>query len=188
MTQWIKRSGNNEASLVPRFSCRSSSVSSYEVSMAEIHNTILLQTFPVLFLRFLSVSLALFLCFSQISLLIALAQNPHRHQLKMFPSHVYTKSRTHSQTSTIPVKEEEEEIWQHWSPTHTHMHLLTYLKNHWPQTSLPSAARPMRTKERGKVFPGQWKTERMVDVKRNGDQEQMEEDWGRNKRLGPCIK
>ncbi|CAM4599527.1 unnamed protein product [Leuciscus chuanchicus] len=34
----------------------------------------------------------------------------------------------------------------------------------------------MRTKERGKVFPGQWKTERMVNVKRNGEQEQMEEE------------
>ncbi len=61
------------------------------------------------------------------------------------------------------------------------MHILTYKKKkHQPQTSLPSAAWPMRTQDMQRK--GEDSLWTMTDAEKNRKQEQMEGERGRNER------
>lgn len=135
------------------------------------------------------VSLALFLCLSQISLL-HIAVLPWTQTDIVHPTKEVSQSRLH-RFPEQQCQRRRRRSSQHWSPTHTPMHILTYSEKTTGHKLafhlLPDPWEPKRCKEKGKILPGQWKTERMEDAERNGKQEQMEGVRGRNKRKNKQI-
>lgn len=89
----------------------------------------------------------------------------------------------------MPV-EEEEILSTLKSNTHSHAYINIFKKTTGHKLAfhlLPDPWEPKTSKEKGKILPGQWKTEWMVDAERNGKQEQMEGVRGRNKRKNKHI-